>query len=170
MLFRQIEDAWASRKKTKHWKPAGLEPSPCKSQGCHAGGDLAGTQTFPIKQSTKSVAHNPYINGDGGTSDRGGHAKKEEKRQTADREGLKRSRPDARPHDAAAAAAERRWSTALHDHFSSSPDVYGQVIGAIDQEMQSAATAAEMNEHGAGIACILQLLRAQGLERPMRNA
>jgi hypothetical protein len=75
-----------------------------------------------------------------------------------------------RPVDAALAAAERRWNAALHDQFSSSPDVYGQAIGAIDQEMQAAATAAEMYKHGAGIKYILERLRAQGLEEPLRSA
>ena len=67
-------------------------------------------------------------------------------------------------------AAERRWTKALHNHFSSSSEVYGEVIGAIDQEMISAATAAEMDRRGAGIAYILEQLRAQGLQELLGSA
>jgi hypothetical protein len=67
-------------------------------------------------------------------------------------------------------AAERRWSKALHEHFSPSPEVHAEVIGAIDQEMMSAATAAEMNEHGAGITYILEHLRAQGIQKLLGSA
>ena len=54
--------------------------------------------------------------------------------------------------------------------FHQSPEVYGEVIGAIDQEMISAATVAEMNRHGAGIAYILERLRAQGLQELLGSA
>jgi hypothetical protein len=71
--------------------------------------------------------------------------------------------------EAAATAAERRWNTALHDRFSNTPELYGQVIEAIDETIQAAATAAEMNKQGAGIAYILEQLHAQGLS-PLGSA
>jgi predicted transcriptional regulator len=61
--------------------------------------------------------------------------------------------------DAATAAAERRWTSALHQRFSSMPVTYGDILEAISPDMREAATEAEMNNRGAGLHCILRALK-----------
>jgi hypothetical protein len=167
-LFRDLEANWRDRKNASRLKSSTTKLSPCQAQGCHLGGGQDDTQTSLIKQSNKPAAHNR--NGDSGNSDVDAQARKAKKLTAVTRSESNQSRPPVRPRDAALAAAERRWNTALHEHFSSTPEVYGQVIGALDQEMISAATAAEMRKHGAGIAYILEQLRVQGLEEQSRIA
>jgi len=61
--------------------------------------------------------------------------------------------------EAAAVEAERRWTTALHQHFAPMPTTYGEVIAAIDPSMRDAATNAELKRRGAGIGYIFRQLR-----------
>ncbi len=67
--------------------------------------------------------------------------------------------------DAARAAAERRWCTALHDRYVATPKIYSEIINAIDPTMQGEATEAEIKRHGAGLAYILNELKV--LKSPM---
>lgn len=167
LLYRALEGAWAARKRTRHWGVP--EMSPGSSQNCHPTGAPADTQTFPINQSNKPSARDPACHGGDGKSASCGQTTKEERRAILTPEGSTRFRTATRSRAAAATAAERRWNRALHEQFSSSPEVYAQVIGAIDDAMQCAATAAEIKRHGAGVAYILEQLRAQGFEKPLRN-
>ena len=66
---------------------------------------------------------------------------------------------ETRSRDAANAAAERRWNTALQYRYLATPTAYGEIIGAIDPAMQAAATEAELKRHGAGLAYILDQLK-----------
>jgi hypothetical protein len=61
--------------------------------------------------------------------------------------------------EAAFAAAERRWSADLHRQFASKPVTYGEIIGAIDEQMRAAATEAEKRRRGAGLERILRELK-----------
>ena len=61
--------------------------------------------------------------------------------------------------DAAVAAAERCWTDALQRHFGSMPITYGEIIEAIDPQMQAAATQAEMKRRGAGFYYIVRQLK-----------
>jgi predicted transcriptional regulator len=67
------------------------------------------------------------------------------------------------PIEAARAAAERRWATALNELLVATPKLYGEVIGAIDPAMQAAATEAELRERGAGLVHILEQLRSRNM-------
>ena len=67
---------------------------------------------------------------------------------------------ETRSCDAANAAAERRWNIALQNRYVSVPKAYGEIIGSIDPAMQAAATEAELKRHGAGLAYILDQLKA----------
>jgi hypothetical protein len=170
-MYRELERAWAARRKTRHWKLVVPETSPSGSQSCHPVGDPADTQTSLINQSKKpAVAHSADCCVDGGNSDVKAQVREANELTTFTRSGRNQFRSPVRPHDAALSAAERRWNKALHDLYSSSPEVYAEVIGVIDYEMQSAATAAEMKGHGAGIAYILEQLRTQGLQRLLKGA
>ena len=64
--------------------------------------------------------------------------------------------------DAASVAAERRWTDALHQRFASMPMTYGEIIEAITPDIREAATKAEMNSRGAGLAYILRALKLVG--------
>jgi len=64
---------------------------------------------------------------------------------------------------AAYAAAERRWSTSLHDRYVATSTVYGEIINAIDSATQRAATEAEIKRRGAGLAYILDQLKARNI-------
>jgi predicted transcriptional regulator len=65
--------------------------------------------------------------------------------------------------EAAKVAAERRWTSALHRHFSTLPDVYAAIIEAIDPSLQEAATNIEINDRGAGLTFILEKLEGKGI-------
>jgi hypothetical protein len=64
--------------------------------------------------------------------------------------------------DAASVAAERRWTDALHQRFASKPITYGEIIEAITPDIREAATKAEMNQRGAGLAYIIRALKLSG--------
>ena len=66
-----------------------------------------------------------------------------------------------RPLEAARASAERRWSQELNYQYSATPEIYGKIIDAIDLQIQSAATEAEMKRRGGGLAYILNQLMAE---------
>ena len=68
----------------------------------------------------------------------------------------------ANSRDAASVAAERRWTDALHQRFASMPVTYGEIIEAITPDIREAATKAEMNNRGAGLAYILRTLKLAG--------
>jgi predicted transcriptional regulator len=61
--------------------------------------------------------------------------------------------------DAAAIAAERRWTNELQQRFGSKPITYGEIIEAIDPQMQAAATQAEIKCRGAGYDYIARQLK-----------
>ena len=64
-----------------------------------------------------------------------------------------------RAGEAAIAAAERRWTTALNERFASIPVTYAEIMEHITPEIQAAATEAELKRRGAGIDYILNRLR-----------
>ena len=53
---------------------------------------------------------------------------------------------------------QRRWNDALHAQFGSLPVTHGEILQAIDPEMQAAATAAERRCRGAGLKYTLNRL------------
>ena len=61
--------------------------------------------------------------------------------------------------------AERRWSNDLHREFGSFVVTYGEIIGAIDTAIQTAATDAELRKRGAGIEYIRKKLQLGGRRR-----
>jgi AraC-like DNA-binding protein len=153
--FRELEAAWQIIFKTKKNQFVRPDMSPEQCPPIHLSGGQSVTQTFPTNQSNKLVAQSADRNA--GVTGADAHW------QPGAHKGVRPVRITTRSQQAMMAAAERRWNEALHNHFSPSPEIYAQVIGAIDEEMQSAATAAEVKMRGAGIAYILEQLRVQGL-------
>jgi hypothetical protein len=151
--FQDICAVWDERFRNRRSGPV-TEMARVERQSCHLASAVIVTQTYQSNLQSKTCDGLP----------------RKQKEVTA--RSLAAPPPRSRsprPSDTAQAAAERRWYTALHDRFSSSPDDYGQAIAAIDQKMQIAATAVEMKKHGAGIAYILEQLRIQGIEDPLRS-
>ena len=142
--LQEIEAAWSTRLLIRSHS---REPkmSPATGQPCHIQGDTAVTQTYRIKNLPKET----YKNG----------LPKEEKGRGTESHSRGGGLADTtRSRDAAETAAERRWNDALHAQFGSLPVTYGEILQAIDPEMQAAATAAEMRCRGAGLKYILNRL------------
>jgi hypothetical protein len=72
---------------------------------------------------------------------------------------------------AALDAAERRWNESLTKQFAAAPDIFVSLIDAIDPELQSAATDAELRKPGSGISFLLmELDRRVPLAVEVRNS
>ena len=77
----------------------------------------------------------------------------------------------SRSYVAARDAAERRWNEALTKQFAAAPDVFVSLIDAIDPELQSTATDAELQRPGSGISFLLmELDRRVPLVADARNS
>jgi hypothetical protein len=132
--FRNAEAVWSARTKAKSESKRLTGMSPASGQPCHVDGDKPVTQTCPSNLSK-------------------GTCQKRQPKKEADR---------GKSDDAAHTAAERRWTTQLHEQFSSLPLTYGEIIQAIDDEIRAAATEAELRNRGAGFAYIVNKLRLRG--------
>ncbi len=143
--FREIEAAWSARMKANSRTERMTEVSPGPCQPCHMGGDRPVTQTCRSNLSKETCQESL--------------PKKELGRSVESCLGSERSDPSSKPSSPAQVAAERRWTTDLHDRFAPLPLTYGEVIQAVDQAMRIAATEAEMRSRGAGLAHILRKLK-----------
>jgi predicted transcriptional regulator len=142
--FREIEAAWIARFNSRANSSAS-EESPARRQACHLERDNSVTQTCGSNLLKETYQR--------------GHPKEEKGRGIESRFGIGGPTAGKRSRDAAETAAERRWNDALHEQFGSLPVTYGEILEAIDAEMQAAATSAEMRSRGAGLAYILNRLR-----------
>jgi DNA-binding MarR family transcriptional regulator len=149
--FAEIERAWnarfseASRANGLSPRSSGMSPASC--QPSHLGSDSAVTQTCRTNLQKRTSEE--------------GHSRKElvvprppDERWSAHR---------VRSGDAAEAAALRRWTDSLHQHFHHLPVTYGEIVEAITPKMADAATDAELRRRGAGIAYIAAQLRLGSL-------
>jgi hypothetical protein len=135
--------------------------SPLGRQAWHLGGDTDVTQTCTNNSLKKTLA----VEGSG--------AQTRTSSSPATSEGLgneanrKAAYPIVQPrfhvkssrsHVAARDAAERRWNEALTRQFAAAPDIFVSLIDAIDPELQSTATDAELRRPGSGISFLLMEL------------
>jgi predicted transcriptional regulator len=165
--FRELEAKWNARfnANSKRSKLTTASPSGC--QGGHHDGDGSVTQTLlinPSKQPCLSESAPTKRRSPSTWTGRKWQANEEGRR--AARDYLAPSGPGGRsrsPQEAALIAAERRWSAALHDRYAATPEIYGEIIDAIDVAMQSDATEAEMRRPGAGFTHILEQLQAKSM-------
>lgn len=131
--FRTVVQEWENRMTGASRARAATELSRSGCQPCQLGGDNPVTQTFRTNLSKETLRSLP---------------RKEQGRSLG---------------SPARTAAERRWSTALHQAFGSMPLTYGQIIEAIDDSMREAAIDAEMRRHGAGLEYIAKQLKLGSL-------
>lgn len=160
--FREVEAEWQRRRLAHSQRFREGKLSLWQGQPSHPVGGKAVTQTSPINLSNEilpggSVRDDPQ--GQNAPSDRQRLTRKEQCSSIPHPNRPMFHVKETRSRDAAYAAAERRWSTALHYRYVSTPTVYGEIISAIDSAMQSAATEAEIKRHGAGLAYILDQLK-----------
>lgn len=167
--FRQLDEQWKARRAAMR-SHSGPKLSPSRRQTCHLAGDEPVTQTCLSNQSKETC-----LGGEAAAKpprptmpklSKGWPRKEERQQQVAS------STPDSRTSrqiQAAYAAAERRWSSALHDRYVGTPSVYAEVIEAIDPAMQIAATEVELNRRGAGLEYILHQLQLRGIRPPMTD-
>jgi predicted transcriptional regulator len=143
--FQEIEAAWATRFSAKAQSTT-TNLSRAPRQACHLQRDSAVTQTCRSNLLKETCL----------------------KRQAMEEKegGLLRAANSTRASDAARAAAERRWTNAVHERFVSTPVTYGEVLELINAEMQAAATEAEVGRPGAGLAYILKRLRLPSMVSP----
>lgn len=139
--FREIEAAWNVRMKRKANSSTEVSATTC--QPCQVRGDNPDTQTCRrnLSKETSQASHPRRKLGTLGLSDSSG------------------PRLSVARSDVARAEAERRWQTDLHREFSQLTMTYGQIIEAIDVDIQTAATDAELRYRGGGLAYVISKLR-----------
>ena len=142
--YREIEAVWGARFNSRA-DSSSSEVSPLHRRTCHLEDDKPVTQTYG-----SNLPRETY---QGGLPEEGKGGGLESRPRVIGAAAGQRSR------DAAETAAERRWNRALHEQFACLPLTYGEILEAINEEMQAAATVAEMRSHGAGLAYILNRLR-----------
>lgn len=172
--FRAIVEEWDARMKTgagpsahtteASAKVAGVQRS--QSQGCDVKGRTLATQTLRSNPSNKPVEQEQVETQ---------AAKPPAPRPERPSQGLgKGSKPDAQRSfimpitggrntshaDAAKAAAERRWYSQLH---SLGERAEASVLDWITTERQEAATLAEIQRRGGGLAFVLSAMQGEGM-------
>ena len=134
----ELEAAWRVKfNESKQSRTSNVSHAPCQPRHIHT--DSAVTQTCQTNLLKETCRKRWAI---------------EERRSSSIVKPLSQSSTDA-----ARAAAEGRWTQAVHDNFVSQPVTHGEVISFITAEMHAAATDAEMRKRGAGFAYIMSKLR-----------
>jgi predicted transcriptional regulator len=145
--FAELEAGW-KRQLQKKLLTRHSKMSLATRESCHFDGDTPVTQTYGANlQELTSLR---------------GYQSKLRVDPRIDRTSVRPIASRMKPGDAALAAAERRWTDALYQCFKSLPVTYGEIIAAIDEPMQAAATEAEMCSRGAGFLYILRQLKIPG--------
>jgi hypothetical protein len=163
--FREIERRWVALKATRHWQAVPEEVSPLMvTAGCQSAGDTDGTQTNPINSSHLTLpasAGKSRTPTGTGSVDRKWHSGKEFRTRGSS---PRRSMPELEASLAAArVSAEKKWNAQLHVRLVGDQDRYAAAINALDLELQSAATDAELQQGGAGITYVIEELGRRGV-------
>ena len=146
--FAELESAW--REKFNR-RPSLLTTSlsPGGGQDCHLNDDSSVAQTYRSNLPQQTYVRSPPSRANNGASvDGPATIVRGSSSQTVAR-----------------VEAERRWSCDLHREFGAFEVTFGEIIGAIDAAIQTAATDAELQKHGAGIEYIRQKLKLGGRRR-----
>lgn len=142
--FRQMEENWRARKKTKHWTWAPQdEVSLSEPASCHSGDANPVTQTNTTNQSNETRPSSSPS-----SSNQVGRFQNQRRSNVQSVRGAG-SAPSHR--DVSFAAAERRWTTELNRRFARMPETHARILEAIDPDLQRAATEAETKRRGAGL-------------------
>jgi hypothetical protein len=159
--FRELELTYKLRRKAHAERFARQKLSPSVCQPCHSLGVNVVTQTYPTNNIQLTCPSDSPKKAESSLGQRGlGNGSS----YNAARAPLRPPREQSRSIEAAQAAAIRRWNADLLTQFGSKP-IYGDMVEAIDTELQDAATEAEMKRAGGGMAWILKELRAREMMR-----
>jgi hypothetical protein len=155
-MFREFERAYKERRSAyaKRYERPKLSPSECQPR--HLRDDNSVTQTSFNNNIPLTSPHCPS-NQQRSSVDRGGLGNERKTGSRSGNPGAQGFQPSWSSRQAAGAAALRRWNGDLLDRFRSTPD-YAVIVEAVDQELQDAATAAELKRRGAGADHILREL------------
>jgi hypothetical protein len=159
--FRDLHVAWERHRESVRRKHSRQNLSPCGSQAHHPEGDRETTQTCLSNQSKETyVAAQPQQH-----TQRGHFSEPSKSTEEVARSSYAKSGVNGRFHvktansrDAARDAAERRWNESLTEQFRAAPDVFGDLVEAIDGELSHQATDAELRKRGSGIHFLLHKL------------
>jgi hypothetical protein len=159
--FRDLHAAWERHRESVRRKHSRPNLSPCGRQTQHIDGGSEGTQTFLNNQSKET-----YVAAQPQQHTRRDHFSEDSKRtgEVADRSDAKsvvNERFHVKPAnsgDAARDAAERRWNDALTTQFVAAPEVFANLVEAIDVELSAATTDVELRKRGSGIHFLLREL------------
>lgn len=157
-FFRESEDRYKIRRKEHASRFARQKLSHSECQPSHLDTDNPVTQTSPKNniQLTYPVAAAVADANPQPAEREKGRLGNMAKFTTAFDEKLRYLGPSS-SREAAENSAERRWNNALIDRFGTGP-AYAVIVEAVDQELQDAATAAELKRRGAGVDHILREL------------
>lgn len=147
--FRECEEKWSKRKATRRRGNSATDSSPEQGRESHIPSDRSGTETLisnPSQVTFGSITPGAHLPPSNLPPDSSGQEDK--------------IKGKASPSEAARVAAERRWHTDLHTRFAKSPAIYEHIVIRIDAELRSAATEAEIKQHGDGLNLILQQVQA----------
>jgi predicted transcriptional regulator len=147
--FGELEEIWRKKLKRKHSSSA-TGVSPDDGQSCHVPNDNGVTQTCGV-----NLPQQTYV----GSLPSGVMSK----RSGTDVSGAIGGGWSSQ--GVAHIEAERRWSSDLHREFSPLVVTYGEIIGAMNVDIQTAATDAELRKRGAGIEYIRKKLQLGGHRR-----
>ena len=162
--FREAEVVWNARQKTQHWNSDAPNVSPSECEKCHVAGVNNATQTLRTNQSSETSAAATTSKGPQRSRPLNVSRTIGEKTFT-NRIAAGMAQSTIGSAEAALAAAERRWCGDLNRRYSRTPEIYAEVIAAIDPETQRAATEAEMRQRGAGMRFIHDQLKRCSIGR-----
>lgn len=158
--FRDLHSAWERHRESVRYKRSRQNLSLCGCQASHLDGDKETTQTCLSNQSKET-----YVDTQQQHSRRNQLPEPSNRTGEVTRSSNTKSIVDERFHvkaansrNAARDAAERRWNEALIDQFCAAPAVFGDLVEAIDSELSSQATDAELEKRGSGIHFLLHEL------------
>ena len=171
--FEACEARWNTTRRQRRLHGSPTPVAPLQRQNCQSGDDIAVTQTC----SNKSILETfPVVDASGpqprkALQVRSKRTGEEDERTTPQSVASERFHVKSGSSRVAARdAAERRWNESLTRQLAAAPDVFAGIIDAIDVDLQSAATDAELRRPGSGLADLLHELdrrsRQAGGTRP----
>jgi hypothetical protein len=137
------------------------DTSPLGRQAWHLGGDTDVTQTCTnnsFEQTSAATSSGTQTRTPSPPATSGGLGNEANRKASYSIVQQRFHVKSSRSHVAARDAAERRWNEALTKQFAAAPDIFVSLIDAIDPELQSTATDAELQRPGSGISFLLMEL------------
>jgi hypothetical protein len=157
-IYRELEQVWKQRRRFHSGRFARQELSSSGGQPCHLPDDQAVSQT----SSTNIIPSTSSLTPRSDTED----ADTRKKLGNGSDDPIRTSRFPLRPPPASEAArnsAERRWNRDLFQKFGRDGALYGMISDAIDRDLQSATTAAELKSPSSGLSFLLRKLAERGI-------